>query len=189
MLKKISYNAPVILTFSLVAVCVYLIDTFLLPQFTLKFFVVRPTMSLYNPLNYYRLVSHILGHSSWQHLFGNLTFILLLGPILEEKYSSFIILAMILLTGFFTGIINVCFLSTGLLGASGIVFMLIILSSIVDIKKGEIPLTFILVAGIFIGTEMVNALRFDQVSQMAHILGGSMGALFGFLFLKPSADN
>ncbi len=100
---------------------------------------------------------------------------------------------MILITASVTGLINVLAFSTGLLGASGIVFMLIILVSIVDIKQGSVPLTFILVAGIFIGSEVVQAFRDDRISQMAHIAGGSMGAAFGFLSLsfgeKKSGDD
>ena len=180
-MKRLQYNSPTILTFSLIAVAVHLLDTVSGSQFTRTFFTVRSTMSFVNPLDYFRLVSHVIGHSSWGHLFGNLTFILLLGPILEEKYGSFRILIMIILTGLITGIINVMFFSTGLLGASGIVFMLIILASIVDMKAGSIPLTFVLVASIFIGTEVVNSLKADHISQMAHIVGGGSGALFGFI--------
>jgi len=185
-MKRIQYNSPVILTFSIVVVIVHLLDWTVFPKLTYNFFVVRPTISLFNPLDYFRLFSHILGHANWKHLFGNLTYILLLGPILEEKYGSPLILLMILFTALFIGIINVLFFSKGLLGASGIVFMLIILVSVVDMKQGSIPLTFILVAGIFISTEIVNAFRHDNISQMAHIMGGALGAAFGFIFSEHS---
>ena len=39
---------------------------------------------------------------------------------------------------------NILFFSTGLLGASGLVFMMIILVSASDLKRGEIPITMIL---------------------------------------------
>ncbi len=184
-MSRIQYNSPVILTFSVIVVMIHLVNSVLIQEFTLRYFVVRPSMSLLNPLDYFRLVSHVLGHGSWRHLFGNLTYILLLGPLLEEKYGSLSILVMMLLTALFTGIINVLIFSTGLLGASGIVFMLIILASIADIKQGSIPLTFILVAGIFIGTEVFNAFYNDNISQMAHVVGGSLGAAFGFALAKP----
>ncbi|MDM8525457.1 rhomboid family intramembrane serine protease [Desulfococcaceae bacterium HSG8] len=180
-MKRIQYNSPVILTFSILAVVIYLANL-IIPRLIHDFFVVRPTMSFFNPLDYFRLISHVLGHSGWRHLFGNLTYLLLLGPILEEKYGSTTILVMILLTALFTGIINVALFSTGLLGASGIVFMLIILASVTDMKRGSIPLTFVLVASIFIGTEVLKAFRADNISQMAHIVGGSFGAGFGFMF-------
>ncbi len=148
---RIRYNSPVILTFSIVVVLVQLVDTYLIPEFTETIFLVGGTISFTDPLDYFRLFSHVLGHTDWEHLLGNLTFVLLLGPILEERYGSDKILIMIGITALFTGILNVAIFSTGLLGASGVVFMLIILVSIVNMKKGEIPLTFFLIATIFIG--------------------------------------
>ncbi len=183
LLHKIQYNAPVILTFSLLALVIRFISMFF-PNLTRYFFAVGPTMSLLNPLDYGRLVSHALGHASWGHLFGNLTYILLLGPILEEKYGSPTILLMMGLTALCTGIINVLLFPTGLLGASGIVFMLIILASIVNVGEDRIPLTFVLVVLIFIGTEVLNIFRDDNISQMAHIVGGAMGAVFGFILTR-----
>ncbi|HLC15901.1 MAG TPA: rhomboid family intramembrane serine protease [Thermodesulfovibrionia bacterium] len=141
-------------------------------------------MSLFNIGDYFRLVSHVFGHGNWEHLFNNVTYLLLLGPILEEKYGSYAIVAMMFITALSTGVINVLLFSTGLMGASGIVFMLIILISIVDIKEGTIPVTFLVVATIFIGRELIHALYDDSISQAAHIVGGSLGAFFGFFGKK-----
>ena len=110
----------------------------------------------------------------------------MLGPILEERYGSSTILGMMFVTALSTGIINVLFFPTGLLGASGIVFMFIILVSIVNMRSGSIPVSFLLVSFIFIGRELVQVFRQDSVSQMAHIVGGSIGAGFGFKLAKPS---
>ena len=41
-------------------------------------------------------------------------------------------------------------------------------------------LTFILIVVIFVGKEILAILREDQVSQMAHIIGGALGSFFGF---------
>lgn len=186
---KLQYNSPVILTFSLAAVAVFVLDSLLLPALIEHFFVVRPHISWVNPLDYLRLVSHILGHSSWGHLLGNLTYILLLGPLLEEKYRGGPLFLMIFLTALGTGLINVLFFSTGLMGASGIVFMLIILASVADIRQGSIPLTFVLVAVIFIGGELIKIFQSDHISQSAHIIGGGMGAAFGFLLARPKPKD
>jgi len=105
---------------------------------------------------------------------------LLLGPILEEKYGSQRLLIFILITAFTTAVINTLFFSTGLLGASGIVFLFILLASFTTFKSGEIPLTFILVFLIFMGQEAFGSLRQDNISQFAHILGGIIGSVFGF---------
>ena len=126
------------------------------------------------------MFSHVIGHANFGHLLNNLTLLLLLGPILEEKYGSANLVWMMLATALATGIINVMFFSTGLLGASGIVFMLIILVSIVNVKRNSIPLSFILVSCIFVGNELFQSFARDNISQMAHIVGGAIGALFGF---------
>ncbi|MGN6105931.1 MAG: rhomboid family intramembrane serine protease [Kofleriaceae bacterium] len=173
---RISYNAPVVLTFAILAVLV-----FLLPQdLRVRWFAAYPELGPTN--TYVGLVSHILGHASWEHLLGNFMLILLIGPMLEERFGSFQLLIMILLTALVTGLINVVFSSNLLLGASGIAFMMILLASTANIRQGEIPLTFIAVAVIYLGGELVRAVRSDdQISQMAHLIGGATGAVFGFL--------
>lgn len=178
---KIRYNAPVTLTFALVASAALILDQSLFPRLLETFFVVGPGMSVADPLDYVRLVSHIAGHSSWAHLMGNFAFILLLGPILEEKYGSSSLLLMILVTAVVTGLINVLFLPGGLLGASGVVFMMILLVSFTNIRQGEIPLTFILIVVLFLTQEVVDSLRSDSVAQFAHIAGGVIGSTFGFM--------
>lgn len=130
---------------------------------------------------YLGLFSHILGHGNWAHLVGNFTMILLLGPLLEERHGSGSLMIMIALTACVTGLINAIFFNTALLGASGIVFMFILLASMVNIKEREIPLTFILVAVLYLGVEVRNAFRADNISQMGHLVGGLAGAVFGFI--------
>ncbi len=147
----------------------------------MNYFMVGNTVDVSNPLSLFTLVSHIFGHASLEHLLSNLTFILLIGPIVEEKYGSNRTLLMILITGLITGLLNVLFFNTGLIGASGIVFMLILLVSFTNSKSGEIPLTFVLVAILFIGKEILQSLNTDQVSQFAHIMGGLCGSVFGFI--------
>jgi membrane associated rhomboid family serine protease len=79
------------------------------------------------------------------------------------------------------------FPTTILLGASGIVFMMILLASFTNFRKGEIPLTFILIMVIYLGREVWNAVasKFvagapDNISQFAHVIGGLVGSFFGF---------
>jgi membrane associated rhomboid family serine protease len=134
-----------------------------------------------NPLSVMTLFTHVLGHASLEHLIGNLTFILLVGPIVEEKYGDMQTLFMMLVTALATGILNVLFFRSGLMGASGIVFMFILLVSFTNSKSGEIPITFILIAILFIGKEIIQSLQNDQISQFAHIIGGICGSIFGFI--------
>lgn len=180
---SIQYNSPVILTYALVSSAV-LIASQATGGALMSLFTVGATMDFLNPLDYFRLFSHVIGHSGWQHLLGNFTFILLIGPMLEEKYGSKNLLIMILFTALVTGILNILMFSTGLLGASGIVFMLILLSSVANFQKGKVPLTFILVVVLFLGKEVLDAFQEDQISQFGHIIGGICGGLFGFSGLK-----
>ncbi len=175
----IRYNAPVILTFSILAAAIFFINQSMLGGLD-GFISLNPYMDFSNPFQIPTLFTYVLGHASIDHLLGNLTFILLLGPIMEEKYGSRNMLIMIVLTALITAIINISLFSTGLWGASGIVFMLIVLISFANVKDGEIPLSFILVVLLFIGKEVLHSLQSDQVSQFAHILGGVCGSFFGF---------
>jgi membrane associated rhomboid family serine protease len=178
---KISYNAPVSLSFSFLTIGVLILAMFTGGQSTRLLFSVHSSMSVADPLAWLRLVFHVLGHADWEHLISNLAFLLLLGPILEEKYGSRAMMIMILITALITGVLNVLFFSTSLLGASGIVFMCILLASFANFKPGEIPLTFILIVAMYLAKEVLASLRTDNISQFAHIIGGTCGSLFGFL--------
>ncbi len=181
---KIKYNSPVILSFTLTASLIFFLDMISGKRIIAQFFTSSPALQWGSPVSWFRTFSHVLGHGSLAHLTGNLTFILLIGPMLEEKYGSAVILEMIAITAAATGVLNAVIFNSIILGASGIVFMLILLSSFTNIKSGEIPLTFILVAVLFLTREFIDMARSDQISQFAHILGGLCGAAFGFFFTR-----
>lgn len=183
---RISLNAPVILAFSLAVVGVRLLDILVDDTLSRRYFLVHPGFIYSDPWEYFRLFSHVLGHTDWQHLLNNLTYVLLLGPIIEDRYGSWRLLAMMLATALVVGLLNSLLFSTALMGASSIVFMLIILLSLVDMRAGSIPLTHILVVGLFFGTELMTVLNTDNISQMAHIAGGVSGAFFGYVLAARS---
>ena len=108
--------------------------------------------------------------------------LLLVGPGLEEKYGSRNLLATIAVTAFATGLVQfLLFPHSALLGASGVVFMMIVLSSFTEMKKGGIPLTMLLVVALYLGSEIADGLtRTDNVSHLTHIVGGVCGIFFGF---------
>ena len=174
---RITYNAPVVLTFALAAVVVFILTSTV--KESMQWFVAYP--EIVGTQAYVGLFSHILGHASWEHLLGNFMLILLLGPILEERHGSGPLLTMILLTALITSVANLVFSGDALAGASGVVFMMILLASMANVRGGEIPLTFIAVATLYMGGEIIKAFRDDQVSQMAHLVGGIAGAAFGFI--------
>jgi membrane associated rhomboid family serine protease len=180
---RIKYNAPVTLTIALIASILVLIDQVSGAHLIPTYFMVagRGMFNTSDPLDWISLFTHILGHSNWNHLLGNMALMLLLGPILEEKYGSLSLFFMIFITAIATGLLNAFLFPTALLGASGVVFMMILLTSFTNNRNGEIPLTFFLILILYLAVEIINAFSYDDVSQFAHIIGGVCGSLFGFL--------
>jgi membrane associated rhomboid family serine protease len=181
---RVRYNSPVILSFALASAIVLIVNQITGGRFMPTLFILNPSFSASNPVDWLRLVLYVVGHRDWVHLISNFSFILLIGPVLEEKYGSLPIVLMMLVTALATGVLNILIVKTGLYGASGIVFMLILLSSFTNIRKGEMPVTFILIIALYIVREFINALNPDTISQLAHIAGGLCGGLFGFIFAR-----
>lgn len=182
---KISYNSPVILSFVFLCFAVMFIGALTGGRSTRMLFMTYHS-SLANPLTYLRFFTHVFGHSGWSHFIGNAAYLLLLGPMLEDKYGSKMLIEIIAVTALVTGVVNyVFFWNVGLCGASGVVFAFILLASFTGFKEEEIPLTFILVAVIYIGQQVYEGLIVaDDVSNMAHIVGGLVGAAIGYLLNK-----
>ena len=183
---KISFNSPVVLGFTIICL-ISLILGKLTNDFTTRLLFSVYRSSLISPFTYIRFIGHVFGHEGWSHFIGNMTLLLVVGPMLEEKYGSFNIAMVILLTAIVTGIVNFIFFPhVRLLGASGVVFAFILLSSFTSIKEeGEIPMTFILIAAIYIGGQIYDAIFVnDNVSNLTHILGGAVGSGWGFKMAK-----
>lgn len=182
---KVSFNSPVILGFTVICFAALILGT-VTGGFTNRLLFSVYRSSLLNPLTYFRFIGHIFGHSGWQHFIGNIMLILIIGPLLEEKYGTRNILTVIFSTAIITGIVHVMlFPNTMLLGASGVVFALILLSSFVSIKEGEIPMTFILVTIIYIGEQIFEGIFVnDNISNLTHIIGGITGAGMGYALNK-----
>ena len=141
---KISFNSPVVLGFALICLGAYLLNCLTSGRSNILLFEVYRA-PLTDPLTYIRMFTHVFGHASWSHLINNMTLLLVIGPLLEEKYGSADMLVVTITTAFMTGLVHFIFFpGTALLGASGVVFAYILLSSFACIKDGSIPLTFLL---------------------------------------------
>ena len=104
----------------------------------------------------------------------------------KEKYGSRNLLMTILVTALVTGLVQFIFFpGTALLGASGVVFMMIVLNSFTEMRRGGIPLTMLLVVALYLGNEVVDGLsESDNICQMTHIVGGLCGIVFGFTLAR-----
>lgn len=182
---RLSFNSPVVLTFSIICLVALILGIVTNGASTTAVFSVYRS-SLASPLTYVRFFGHICGHANWDHFIGNMTMLLVVGPMLEEKYGSSNILFVILATALVTGVVNFIFFpQIQLLGASGVVFAFILLSSFTSIREGTIPVTFILVAVIYIGGQVYDGVFVqDNVSNLTHILGGGVGSALGYVMAK-----
>lgn len=178
--RLIQYNAPTTLNFTIISFVVLILGIATRGASTMKFFCVYRS-PLKDLLTYPRFFLHVLGHSSFAHYSGNITLMLVLGPTLEERYGSRTLLKAIVITAFISGLLQwLLFPDTALLGASGIVFMMILMASLGGMRSGGIPLTLILVFVIYVGGEIYEGLTSaDNVSHLAHIIGGICGAVLG----------
>ena len=182
---RISINSPVILGFCGICLAALLLGSLTGEHTTALFFSVYRS-SMLDPLTYIRFFGHVFGHASWEHLLSNLMLLLLVGPMLEEKYGGRMLIEVMAVTAFVTGLVHfVLFPGSMLLGASGVVFALILLSSFTSFQEGSIPLTFLLVAALYLGREAASGLfELDHVSNLTHILGGAVGSGFGYMLMK-----
>ena len=182
---KLQFNAPLVLLFTLASLAALVANHFTNGWANHQFFSTygfQPASFMW----YVRLLGHVLGHVSWSHYMGNMVLILVVGPPLEEKYGSWTLLWCILFTAVVSGLVH-CFWDphTALLGASGVVFMMIMLSSLAGMRDGAIPIPLILVAVIYLGGELVAAFTGDDsVSQLTHIGGGLCGTFLGFILAR-----
>ncbi len=185
MLRRIKYNSPVVLTFVFASFAALILNWITGGMANRLLFSVYSMGSYFEPLMAVRLFGYVLGHASLEHYISNMTIILLIGPMLEEKYGSKKLLSLILVTAAVTGLIQMLLFQGAILGASGIAFAMILLSSFTVSVKDEIPLTFILVAVIYLGGQIADGLLIqDSVSQMGHLIGGFVGSVYGFTFQK-----
>ena len=187
---QLSFNAPATLTFVALCVAARLIGMLTGGAADRAVFSVYRS-SLLDPLTYVRCVAHVLGHAGWDHLLGNMMYILILGPMIEEKYGTGNTVLIIAVTAAVTGIINMLFFpGIMLMGASGVVFAFILVSSITVREDRTIPVTFILVAVLYLGQQIWQGIsERDNISQMAHIAGGAVGSVLGFLLRRKKKKD
>lgn len=177
----ITFNAPAVLTFVLLCFIATLLGQ-LTDGIATEMFFMTYRAPLNSPMTYLRLFTHAIGHAGWEHFIGNASYLLLLGPMLEEKHGPGKMVGVIIAAALIAGLANsILFPHTAVCGASGVVFAFILMTSFTGFREGEIPLTFVLVAAFFIGQQIYEGIMLqDNVSNLSHILGGITGAVIGY---------
>ena len=179
-LEYFQYNSIVILSYFFICIVVLILNK-ITNKKSNKYLFSSGRGNIFNPLTYITMITHVLGHEDFNHLKNNFLYILLIGPMIEEKYGSYNLLIMIIVTAVVTAIINIIISNKRILGASGIVFMLILLSSLVNIGSGKIPVTLILIFIFYIISEIKDGLfKKGNISHLSHIIGAICGFVYGF---------
>lgn len=178
-MNKIRFNSPVVLGFAFISACALAAGYLTHGQSNILLFSVYKG-SFKDPLFYVRLFTHVFGHANISHYSNNMILLLLVGPLLEEKYGSGRLAGIMAAVALITGIVHILLPgNSALLGASGIVFAFILLSSVTGSGKG-IPLTTVIVAVIYITQQIYDGVTAaDNISQLTHIIGGTIGAVYG----------
>jgi len=184
----LNYNAFVTLTMFFISF-VTMILNYLTKGKSNKYLFSTEKASLLNPVTYVRFFTHILGHADWSHFSNNYLKILLLGPLIEEKYGSINFLIMILITALVSGIVNYIKGNSRMYGASGIAFMLIVLSAFVNMTQNKIPITLILIIFFYIIDEIKDIRKKDNIAHYGHIAGAICGCVFGFLCINQGISD
>lgn len=185
---QFDYNSIVILSYLFICLGAWLLNIITRGKSN-KLLFESYRSSLLNPLTYVRMFTHSIGHKDWDHLVSNFLYILLIGPMIEEKYGSINLLLMLLITSVVIALFNMIFSNYSILGASGNVYMLIVLSSFSNIQEGKIPLTVILICIFYVIGEFKRTVteRKSKTYHDGHLIGALCGLLFGIFFLTHTS--
>ena len=102
---RVTFNAPLVLAFALLCTLVTILDQ-LTGRKSISMIFSTYASSFSDPMTYVRLFTHVLGHASFAHLVSNMAYILLLGPMLEEKYGAKKLLLVIAVTAVITALVH-----------------------------------------------------------------------------------
>ena len=183
----LKYNAPVSLTFALLSLLALALGELTDGWTTQNLFCFYKS-SLTDYLTYPRAIFHVLGNTDLTTCTANVILLLVIGPAAEERFGSAKVLTAVLLTAIAGALIIWFFFPTAtLMGASGVLFMMMVLASFASMRGGAIPITLILVLILYLGSEVVRALSGGAgLQELTHIAGGVVGMLLGLVFSRSA---
>ena len=209
---KLRLDAPVSLVFSLACIIVFACDFFIFKGKIIPLLFTSAgnakanlPFNFSNPLDYIKIFTHVFGESSPSSLLINLSFILLLGPVLEERYGSPLVALEIAVVALVSGVLNACCVPLSLNGSSSVVFSMLLLACVASLNKKELPVSFVLVFVLYLVYVMYAAVKNNpslsanafaaffkaNLQTFTNLAASVCGMLFGFLVApkKPRVNK
>jgi membrane associated rhomboid family serine protease len=183
---RFSFNAPVTIVWAAAAVLLTALN-----PVGVQFMGLDPGLGWTQPARYVQLIGWSMAHSNWDHLLSNLPLFLLLGPLVEKRHGPCATLACFVSTSVVIGVLHVTLSHAILVGASGLVYMLVILAGLDSTRKDGIPLTLPFVAALFLFRDLVGVFQNNQISELAHLAGAGCGLVWGWAWTAaaPPAES
>lgn len=194
---KFIFDSPVVLVFSVVSAVIFISDLILKLNLSEKIFECPgaksvPAFDFKSALSYVKLVIYPFGGENSTSFFLNIGFILLLGPVLEERYGSIMLTLMIFITSLVGGVLTACVSTFGISGCGEIVFMMIILSVLSVFIKKQLPVSWIFIFALYLAFSLFSGKKIsgfmpfmqNNVPVFIQLASGICGSLFGF-FVCP----
>jgi len=185
---KVNLDAPVSITFVVLSVVLFLLSTYVIKDKAGGLLLASATKAGGdNPFiassvaSYLRTILYVLGGTGIIPVLYNLTFILLLGPSLEEHYGSVLIGVCYFITAVFAGVLNACFCKTSLQGCACLVMMVIFLNALMNIYKQKLPVSSFLVLIISIVIITLSGKDSGVAVIFINIVAGLCSALIAFI--------
>ncbi|MCF0242529.1 MAG: rhomboid family intramembrane serine protease [Treponema sp.] len=192
---KITFEPVIILVLTLITLAVFILEA-VFPGLSLDEIFVAPTspkglypFSFTDPLSYVRIFTHIFGTKSVE-TWAFLAILFFITPEAEEKYGTFLLILMMLISVIFSGALCACF-CTGTSQISGIecIFCMVLFLRIIDsFKSKSVSLNLFLIFALFILIEIRLNGKASFIPLLINTASGISGSLISFLAAKKERN-
>ncbi|OGW55109.1 MAG: hypothetical protein A2Y81_05705 [Nitrospirae bacterium RBG_13_43_8] len=149
-----------------------------------EYFVLDSSKIMERP---WTVLTYMLLHGSFSHLFFNMFALALFGSMLEAIVGWKNFLIVFFSTGIFSGIVSVFFYS-GVLGASGAIFGVLGVLGMIRPKMGVlamgVPMPMVAAIIIWAALDLFGVFYPDQTAHFGHLAGLVFGLIVGLLLRK-----
>lgn len=197
---KIHFDSPFITIFAVLAFVVFMLDTFALEGKAVQTIFSCPgskgfdTFNFSNPLSYFRLIFHILGNQVPLIFLTSLLTIFFMGPQMEKRYGTVILILMTSIAALVSGALNACLCSKTSFGCESMIFLLIFLCTVDSILKKHLDISNLLAYVVYIsfviynGRENLGSIPQSILYATVSLIGGVCGGILGF-FVVPKVEK